>query len=102
MGKFAFVDSNNYCVAEIDKEGGNPLVTGKLAHVDAKHFTTSTAKQSKVSLRASLWPPARVARCAEPPSKGFRRCGKVTHTMERRTQSVALQRTRLVGESTKL
>ena len=24
MGKFAFVDSNNYCVAEIDKEGGNP------------------------------------------------------------------------------
>ena len=54
MGKFAFVDSNNYCVAEIDKEGGNPLVSGKLAHVDAKHFTTSAAKQSKVSLRAAL------------------------------------------------
>ena len=43
------------------------------------------------------WPPARIARCAEPQSKGLRRCGKVTHTMERRTQSVALHCTRLVG-----
>jgi hypothetical protein len=35
LDKFAFVDASNYCVAEIDH---NPLVTGRIEHVSAKHF----------------------------------------------------------------
>jgi hypothetical protein len=41
LDKFAFVDASNYCVAEIDH---NPLVTGRIEHVEAKHFLKSPAR----------------------------------------------------------